>query len=132
MMLLITSDRPLAHVPLSLTGAILIAAIFEASGALIAGGDVVSTIKKGIIDPALIQNTDVFIWLMMAALLAGALWLNLATALGAPVSTTHSIVGGVLGAGIAAGGWDIANWEKMGQIAASWVISPLFGGVIAA
>jgi len=122
----------LAHVPLSLTGAILIAAIFEASGALIAGGDVVSTIKKGIIDPALIQNTDVFIWLMMAALLAGALWLNLATALGAPVSTTHSIVGGVLGAGIAAGGWDIANWEKMGQIAASWVIPPLFGGVIAA
>ena len=122
----------MAHVPLSLTGAILIAAIFEASGALIAGGDVVSTIKKGIIDPALIQNTDVFIWLMMAALLAGALWLNLATALGAPVSTTHSIVGGVLGAGIAAGGWDIANWEKMGQIAASWVISPLFGGVIAA
>lgn len=122
----------MAHVPLSLTGAILIAAIFEASGALIAGGDVVSTIKKGIIDPALIQNTDVFIWLMMAALLAGALWLNLATALGAPVSTTHSIVGGVLGAGIAAGGWDIANWEKMGQIAASWVIPPLFGGVIAA
>jgi PiT family inorganic phosphate transporter len=69
---------------------------------------------------------------MIAALLAGALWLNIATLLGAPVSTTHSIVGGVLGAGIAAGGWDVANWSRMGQIAASWVISPVLGGVIAA
>ena len=117
---------------LTLTGAIIIAAIFEASGAIIAGGDVVSTIKKGIIDPSLINDTDAFIWLMMAALLAGALWLNVATALGAPVSTTHSIVGGVLGAGIAAGGLDIANWSKMAQIAASWVISPVLGGIIAA
>ncbi|MCU7811334.1 MAG: inorganic phosphate transporter, partial [Candidatus Thiodiazotropha sp. (ex Notomyrtea botanica)] len=117
---------------MTLTGAILIAAIFEALGALVAGGDVVGTIKKGIIDPALINDTDTFIWLMMGALLAGALWLNLATAIGAPVSTTHSIVGGVLGAGIAAGGWGIANWAKMGQIAASWVISPVLGGIIAA
>ncbi len=117
---------------LTLAGAITIAAIFESAGALIAGGDVVSTIKKGIIDPANIANTEVFIWLMMAALLAGALWLNMATAIGAPVSTTHSIVGGVLGAGIAAGGWGVANWDKMGQIAASWVISPMFGGLIAA
>jgi len=117
---------------LTMAGAIAIAAIFEAAGALIAGGDVVSTIKKGIIDPANISNTDVFIWLMMAALLAGALWLNVATAIGAPVSTTHSIVGGVLGAGVAAGGWDVVNWATMGQIAASWVISPVFGGIIAA
>jgi PiT family inorganic phosphate transporter len=117
---------------ITLTGAILIAAIFEAMGALVAGGEVVGTIKKAIIDPALINDTDTFIWLMMGALLAGALWLNLATAIGAPVSTTHSIVGGVLGAGIAAGGWDIANWAKMGQIAASWVISPVLGGIIAA
>jgi len=117
---------------LTLTGAIMIAAIFEAAGAIIAGGDVVGTIKKGIIDPAMIGDPDTFIWLMMAALLAGALWLNVATAIGAPVSTTHSIVGGVLGAGIAAGGFGIANWEKMGQIAASWVISPVLGGVIAA
>jgi PiT family inorganic phosphate transporter len=117
---------------LTLAGAIAIAAVFEAAGALIAGGEVVSTIKKGIIDPAMIANTEVFIWVMMAALLAGALWLNLATALGAPVSTTHSIVGGVLGAGIAAGGLGIANWPKMGQIAASWVISPVLGGIIAA
>lgn len=117
---------------LTLTGAILIAAIFEASGALIAGGDVVSTIKKGIIDPSLIKDTTTFIWLMMAALLAAAIWLNLATAMGAPVSTTHSIVGGVLGAGIAAAGWDIANWPRVGAIAASWVISPVLGGIIAA
>ncbi len=116
----------------SLTGAILIAAIFEASGALIAGGDVVSTIKKGIIDPSGFQDVEEFIWLMTGALLAAAVWLNFATAAGAPVSTTHSIVGGVLGAGIAAGGWDIANWGRMGQIAASWVISPLMGGLIAA
>jgi PiT family inorganic phosphate transporter len=117
---------------LTLTGAIIIAGVFEASGALIAGGDVVSTIKKGIINPDLIPSGEVFIWLMMAALLAGAVWLNMATAVGAPVSTTHSIVGGVLGAGIAAGGWNIANWATMGKIAASWVISPLLGGIIAA
>ena len=117
---------------LTLAGAILIAAIFEAAGALIAGGDVVSTIKKGIIDPALIADRDMFVWLMTAALLAGAIWLNIATYLGAPVSTTHSIVGGVLGAGIAAGGMEIANWGTMGKIAASWVISPVLGGIIAA
>jgi len=117
---------------ITMTGAIVIAVIFEAAGALVAGGDVVGTIKKGIIDPSLIGDADTFIWMMMAALLAAALWLNIATILGAPVSTTHSIVGGVLGAGIAAGGWDIANWSKMGTIAASWVISPVLGGIIAA
>ena len=117
---------------LSLTGAIIIASIFEASGALIAGGDVVKTIKKGIIDPALISDPSTFVYLMMAALLSAALWLNLATYVGAPVSTTHSIVGGVLGAGIAAAGWEVANWATMGKIAASWVISPVLGGVIAA
>ncbi len=117
---------------ITLVGAIVIAAIFEAGGAIIAGGDVVGTIKKGIIDPDLIADRDTFIWLMIAALLAAALWLNLATVLGAPVSTTHSIVGGVLGAGIAAGGWGIADWGQVGQIAASWVISPVLGGVIAA
>ncbi len=117
---------------LTMTGAILIAAVFEASGALIAGGDVVSTIKKGIINPEAIGDTAMFIWIMMSALLAGAIWLNIATALGAPVSTTHSIVGGVLGSGIAAGGFGIANWDQMGAIAASWVISPVLGGIIAA
>lgn len=117
---------------LTMTGAIIIAIVFEAAGALLAGGEVVSTIKKGIINPDLIANSQTFIWLMMAALLAGAVWLNLATIAGAPVSTTHSIVGGVLGAGIAAGGWDIANWATLGKIASSWVISPVLGGLIAA
>lgn len=117
---------------LTMTGAIIIAAVFEAAGALVAGGDVVSTIKNGIIDPSAITDPDTFVWLMMAALLAGALWLNLATFVGAPVSTTHSIVGGVLGAGIAAGGMEVARWNVVGAIAASWVISPLLGGIIAA
>ena len=117
---------------LTLSGAIIIAAIFETSGALIAGGDVVGTIKSGIIDPAAIGDSDEFIWMMTGALLAGAVWLNVATAIGAPVSTTHSIVGGVLGAGIAAGGWGIANWSQLGAIAASWIISPVLGGAIAA
>ena len=118
---------------LSIGGAIVIASIFEASGALIAGGDVVGTIKKGIIDPAAFGNDPmIFVYAMSAALLAAALWLNLATWLKAPVSTTHSIVGGVLGGGIAAGGFAIVSWGTMGKIAASWVISPVLGGVIAA
>lgn len=117
---------------LTLTGAIIIAAIFEASGAIIAGGDVVSTVKKGIIDPADVADQDVFIWVMMGALIGAALWLNAATWIGAPVSTTHAIVGGVMGAGIAAAGWDIVNWDSMGKIALSWIISPLTGGIIAA
>ncbi|KPQ29947.1 MAG: inorganic phosphate transporter, PiT family [Marinobacter excellens HL-55] len=117
---------------LSLGAAVLLAAVFEAGGAIIAGGDVVSTIKGGIIDPTTLEDPQAFVWLMTAALLAGALWLNLATWMGAPVSTTHSIVGGVLGAGIAAGGWAIADWSVMSKIVASWVISPVLGGVLAA
>ncbi len=118
---------------LTLGGAIVIAAIFEAGGAFIAGGEVVKTIKKGIIDiSAFGGNVDPFIWAMMAALLAAALWLNFATAVKAPVSTTHSIVGGVMGAGIAAAGFSIVSWSTMGKIAASWVISPVLGGIIAA
>ena len=69
---------------------------------------------------------------MFAALLSAALWVNLATWIGAPVSTTHSVVGGVMGAGIAAAGMAAVNWPKMSQIAASWVISPVLGGLIAA
>ena len=118
---------------LTMGGAIVIAAIFEAAGALIAGGDVVNTIKKGIIDiDAFGGNTDSFIWAMMAALLAAALWLNFATMAKAPVSTTHSIVGGVMGAGIAAAGFGIVAWGTMGKIATSWIISPVLGGIIAA
>ena len=118
---------------LTMGGAILIAVIFEASGALIAGGDVVKTIKKGIIDiDAFNGHTQYFIWAMMAALLAAALWLNFATIIKAPVSTTHSIVGGVMGAGIAASGFSIVSWSTMAKIASSWIISPLLGGIIAA
>ncbi|WP_457606521.1 inorganic phosphate transporter [Nitratifractor sp.] len=118
---------------LTMMGAILIAATFESAGALIAGADVTGTIKKGIIDPAAFANPDYFVWAMTAALLAAALWLNLATWLRAPVSTTHSIVGGVMGGGIAAAGsFGIVAWGTMGKIAASWVISPILGGLIAA
>ena len=118
---------------LTIGGAIVIASIFEASGALIAGGDVVGTIKKGIIDPAAFGGDPmVFVYAMSAALLAAALWLNLATWFKAPVSTTHSIVGGVLGGGIAAGGFAIVSWGTLGKIAASWLICPVLGGVIAA
>ncbi len=117
---------------LTMGGALIIAAIFETAGALIAGGDVVSTISGGIVSPEAVADPNTFIWAMMASLLAAALWLNLATWVGAPVSTTHSIVGGVMGAGIAAAGFGAVDWSKMGQIAASWVISPLLGGMIAA
>jgi len=117
---------------MSLMLALVIAAIFESAGALIAGGDVVSTISKGIIDPGLVQDSDTFIWAMMAALLASAVWVNLATVIGAPVSTTHSVVGGVMGAGVAAVGFELVNWTTLGAIAASWVISPVMGGLIAA
>jgi len=118
---------------LTVGGAIVLASIFEAAGALIAGGDVVKTIKKGIIDPtAFAGDPMIFVYAMAAALLAAALWLTVATILKAPVSTTHSIVGGVMGAGIAAGGFAVVSWATMGKIAMSWVISPVLGGLIAA
>ncbi|REG36536.1 PiT family inorganic phosphate transporter, partial [Paracoccus versutus] len=90
---------------LSMGGAIVIAAVFESAGALIAGADVVSTIAKGIVAPEALDTPATFIWAMMAALLASALWVNLATWIGAPVSTTHAVVGGVVGAGIAGAGF---------------------------
>ena len=117
---------------LTLGGALAIAAVFESAGALIAGADVMGTIAGGIVDPAQIGDAGTFIRLMMAALISSALWINLATWIGAPVSTTHSVVGGVVGAGIAAAGIASVNWVMMGNIAMSWVISPVLGGVIAA
>ena len=117
---------------MSLMAALVIAAIFESAGAIIAGGDVVSTISKGIVDPKLMADANTFVWAMMAALMSCAMWVNLATWLGAPVSTTHSVVGGVMGAGIAAAGFGVVNWGVMGAIAASWIISPVLGGGIAA
>ncbi|MDR0736294.1 MAG: inorganic phosphate transporter [Zoogloeaceae bacterium] len=117
---------------ITMGGALLIAAVFEMAGALIAGGDVVETIRDGIIDPAGVADREVFVWMMMSALLASALWLNFATAIGAPVSTTHSIVGAVLGAGVAAAGWHVVNWKAMTGIVISWLASPLLGGIFAA
>ena len=117
---------------LTLIGALIIAAICESAGALLAGGDVVGTISKGIVDRDAVSDPRIFTLLMMSALISAAIWINLATMLGAPVSTTHSIVGGVAGAGIAAAGFGAVDWGEMARIAASWVISPFLGGLIAA
>lgn len=117
---------------LTMGGAILMAAICETAGALIAGADVVETISSGLINAQAMAGPQSFIVAMTAALLAAALWLNLATWVGAPVSTTHSIVGAVMGAGAMAAGIDAVSWGMMGKIAASWVISPLLGGSFAA
>jgi len=84
----------------------------------------VSTVAKGIIAPENMRTTAIFIFAMLSALLSAALWVNLATWVGAPVSTTHSVVGGVMGAGIAAAGFAAVNWPTMYKIAASWVILP--------
>lgn len=117
---------------LTMAGALLVAAVCEAAGALLAGADVVATVSGGIIDPAAVADRRIFVALMMAALLGAALWLNLATWIEAPVSTTHAIVGAVLGAGVAAAGPAVANWPVLASIAASWVVSPVLGGLIAA
>ncbi len=112
--------------------AIIIAAIFEFAGAFIAGGNVTATIRKGIIDPASIAGSpEILVFGMLAALLAAAIWLMIASAKGWPVSTTHSIVGAVIGFAVVGIGVDAVQWGKVGQIAASWVVSPLLGGVIA-
>ncbi len=117
---------------ITVMGAVAIAAVCESAGALLAGGDVVKTVSKGIITPGEMVSVYEFRHLMLSALLAAALWINLATILGAPVSTTHSIVGGVLGGGIAAAGVGLVNWTTMSKIAASWVISPVFGAAVSA
>jgi inorganic phosphate transporter, PiT family len=99
---------------------------------MIAGGDVVKTISQDIIDPALIPRGEVFVWIMMSALLASALWVHLATFLGAPVSTTHAIVGGILGSGIAAMGTAAVDWVIVSAILFSWLLSPGVDGLVAA
>ncbi len=116
---------------ITVTTAIIIAAIFEFSGAVLAGGHVTATIRKGIIDPAPITNNPEILLLgMLAALLAAAVWLMVASMRGWPVSTTHSIVGAVVGFAIAGIGIEAVNWGKIGQIVASWVVSPVLGGTI--
>lgn len=116
---------------ISMTGALIIAAVFEAAGALLAGGDVVSTVARDLLTVPDMDSRS-FVMVMMSALLASALWVNLATFIGAPVSTTHAVVGGVVGAGIMAAGFSVVAWPMIGSIAASWVISPVMGGVVAA
>jgi PiT family inorganic phosphate transporter len=112
--------------------AIVIAAIFEFAGAFIAGGNVTSTIRKGIIDPSsIVDNPEILVFGMLAALLAAAIWLMVASARGWPVSTTHTIVGAVIGFAVAGIGIDAVEWGKVSMIAASWVVSPLLGGIIA-
>jgi PiT family inorganic phosphate transporter len=111
---------------------IIIAGIFEFAGAALAGGHVTATIRKGIIDPSpIVNNPEILVFGMIAALLAAAIWLMVASARGWPVSTTHAIVGAVVGFAIAGIGIDAVEWDKIGQIVASWVVSPLFGGIIA-
>ncbi len=117
---------------LTVLSAVLIAAVCESAGALLAGGDVVKTVSKGIITPGEQLSILEFRYVMLSALLAAAVWINLATIFSAPVSTTHSIVGGVLGGGIAAAGLSLVNWTTMTKIAASWVISPVMGAAFAA
>ncbi len=117
---------------ITVTTAIIIAGIFEFAGAALAGGHVTATIRKGIIDPTpIIDSPEVLIFGMLAALLAAAVWLMVASSRGWPVSTTHSIVGAVVGFAIAGIGLDAVKWDKIGQIVASWVVSPILGGSIA-
>lgn len=116
---------------LTMAAALVIAAIFETLGAMLAGGDVVSTISEGIVAPSSMPAATL-VWAMLAALLAAAVWINAATWLGAPISTTHAIVGAVMGAGIAAAGPTSVDWKLMSGIAMSWVLSPLLGGLVAA
>ena len=112
--------------------AILIAAVFEFTGAFIAGGNVTSTIRKGIIDPTPITGQpEILVYGMLAALLAAAVWLTVASWRGWPVSTTHSIIGALVGFALAGIGVDAVQWNKIGLIVASWVISPALGGFLA-
>jgi PiT family inorganic phosphate transporter len=116
---------------LTLRGAIIVAAIFEFGGAMLVGGTVTKTIRKGIVDMGALGGDPMVIAIgMTCCLLAAALWLNIATYAGWPVSTTHSIVGAVVGFGLIAGGLDAVNWWMLSKIAASWVISPLLGGLL--
>lgn len=112
--------------------AIIVAAVFEFAGAALAGGSVTSTIRKGIVDPSQIgDKPELLIFGMLSALLAAGCWLALASARGWPVSTTHSIVGAIVGFAVAGIGIDAVSWGKIGQIVASWVVSPALGGGIA-
>lgn len=117
---------------LTIKQAIIIAMVFEFAGAYLAGGEVTSTIRKGIIDPALfVDIPELLVYGMISALLAAATWLLIASVLGWPVSTTHSIVGAIIGFAAIGVSPDTVAWGKVGGIVGSWVITPLISGVIA-
>ncbi len=111
--------------------AIIIAAIFEFAGAFLAGGHVTSTIRKGIIDASLVPSPEILLYGMLAALVGAGIWLLVASYFGWPVSTTHTIVGALVGIGIAGVGVEAVEWGEVGRIMAGWIISPLIGGTIA-
>ena len=116
---------------LTIKQAIFIAIIFEFLGAYLAGGEVTSTIRKGIVDPLLMQQQpELLVYGMMAALLAAGTWLLIASLMGWPVSTTHSIVGAIVGFAAVGISVDAVNWPKVGSIIASWVVSPVLAGSI--
>ena len=111
--------------------AVIIAAILEFAGAFFVGSHVSDTVRKGIVDPMLFTgDPQAFVLGMLSALLAAGVWLQIATMFGWPVSTTHSIVGALIGFGIVYGGMSVIQWDKVGTIAASWIISPLMSATI--
>lgn len=112
--------------------AIIIAAVFEFAGAFLAGSHVTDTIKSGIVQPHVFAGNPVlFAEGMLAALLAASIWLHVATFFGQPVSTTHAIIGAIIGFGVIAQGIGGVQWQKLGRIAASWFVSPVVGGFLA-
>ncbi len=116
---------------ITIAQAVLIAAIFEFLGSVLVGSHVTNTIRKGIIDPmAYAGNPDILLYGMFAALLATGIWIHLSTTYGMPISTTHSIVGAVIGFGIISRGFYSVTWGKVGEIVLSWVTSPVLGGLI--
>lgn len=117
---------------ISMGGALFLAAIAETLGALIGGREVVATVSREILDPSGISDPMHIILGMMAALMAAALWINFATWVGAPVSTTHSIIGGVVGITVVIGGFKALKLATLGQIAMAWTTAPFFGAAIAA
>ncbi|WP_170931883.1 inorganic phosphate transporter [Brachybacterium massiliense] len=123
---------------LTMKQALVVAAVFEVSGAVLAGGSVTETVRSGIVD---LGGTSIdpmaFVYIMMAALAGAAFWLLLATRMGWPVSTTHAIIGGIVGAAVTTGfvtgtgGFEMVQWSEIGKIAVSWILSPLLGGISA-
>ncbi len=117
---------------LTITGAVIVAGTLEFAGAFLAGGHVTNTVRKGMLDEALVaQNPELVLYGMLAALASAGTLLIVATRFGLPVSTTHSIVGAIVGFGAVGLGVDAVAWGKIAQIVASWLTSPLIGGVLA-